>query len=211
MTLERAFIRQVVWRSVLKSMPAGLIFVSLLSACARYPNEHPTTASAAPAVSAISAASTSYVQSTASAELFEVQAGQLALQRASNSQVKILARDLVNDHSQLNGELAHAAQSSGMMFPIGTLLPQHSALLGQLQAARPEEFDTSYRDVVIRSHMRALDEHQRYASTGDQAALRNFAQAAMPIVQMRLNQAQSIVIAPPYYRPPGHRRAGERG
>jgi putative membrane protein len=195
----------------LKLLVPSFAAIFLLSGCARYDDaQHVTSAVAAPI--AVSAATTTYVQTAASAGLFEVQAGQLAMQRSSNPQIRSLAQQLVSDHSRLASQLSYAAQSAGTTVPNGMLLPQHSAVIANLQAAPPQDFDASYRAAIINSQMQELDSHQRYAATTDQAPLRDFAQAAISTAQMRLNQAQSLVIAPPsYYRAPSHRRAGERG
>jgi putative membrane protein len=76
-------------------------------------------------------------------------------------------------------------------------------------------FDLAYKNAQITAHQNALQLMQAFAANGDVPALRNAAAQAVPVVQMHLNQAQALPVAPvaqPYTPPPpAPRRAGERG
>jgi putative membrane protein len=155
--------------------------------------------------------STSYVQSVSSEDAFEIYAGQLALQRARDSAVRSLARALINDHTLLTTRLGDAAQPEGIVPASGTLLPQHSSLLAQLQAASSIDFETLYRDMVVTSQTEVLSLHRQYASSGETPALRIFAQSAAPIVRSLLNQAQVVTVGVQPDIAPDSRTVGERG
>ena len=100
--------------------------------------------------------------------------------------------------------------------PPPALLPQHAALLQQIQSAPPGQFDMVFRDVQIQAHQQALALHQGYASGGDTPALRAAATNIVPVVQNHLNMLQSLSVAPPPPPPPPPTyqqpsRPGERG
>lgn len=166
----------------------------LLAGCAAN-RANPTVAVAA-ATSAASAATAAYVQSASSADVFEIVAAQLALQRSQNAAVRSFAQMLIYDHTQLYNQLEAAAQPSGAMTTAGTMLPQHSGLIAQLEAANSVEFDATYRKIEVVTHGQAWALHQRYAAMGDDAGLRDFAFGALTIAQNHRNQAHSLPIAP---------------
>jgi putative membrane protein len=157
------------------------------------------------------AAASAYAQSAASAEQFEIQSSQLALQVSQNPAVRSYAQMLINDHSQLASRLNAAAQSSGIPAAPPVLLPQHSSLLSQLQYAPPADFDSTYRNIQVMALMQSADLHQGYAATGAVQPMRDFAASAVQTVQMHLGQAQALTIDTPRMRVPNSRRVGERG
>ena len=127
-----------------------------------------------------------------------------------------MAQMLITDHTNSTNQLLAAAQSAGITPPPPTLLPQHAALLQQLQAAPAPGFDAAYRDIQIQAHQEALAVHQGYAAGGDVPALRTVAAGIVPVVQNHLTAFQSMAMpAPmpvtpaPVYQQPA--RPGERG
>lgn len=146
-----------------------------------------------------------------SADQFEIQSSQLALQVAQAPAVRDFAQTGINEHAQLSSQLNASAESAAIAAPQVVMLPQHSSQLAQLQYSRGPEFDNLYRNSQVAVLMQALVTHQQYAATGEVPALRAFASNAVPVIQARLSQAQTMNIVPPTYRPPSHRRSGERG
>jgi len=149
-----------------------------------------------------------------SSDQFEIQSSQLAHQRAQSPAVHNLANMLIADHTRSTQMLVAAAQSAGIAPPPPALLPQHQALLDQLNAAGSgPAFDMAWRDVQIQAHQQALTLHQNYAASGDVPALRTTAGQIVPVVQGHLQQLQGMAMAPlpPPPAPPPVGRSGERG
>ncbi len=151
-----------------------------------------------------------YMAMAASGDLFEIQSGQLALQMSQNPGVRNLANMLVSDHSRMSQAMVAAAQSAGLAPPPPALLPPHQAMLDQLRASGSGyNFDMTFQQLQVSAHTQALQLHQNYAAGGDNPALRNVASQAVPAIQMHLQQAQMLSVAPPPLPPVG--RSGERG
>ncbi|HVE00322.1 MAG TPA: DUF4142 domain-containing protein [Sphingomicrobium sp.] len=147
-----------------------------------------------------------------SANLFEIQSSQLALQASSNPQVRNYANLIISDHTRLGQAVGAAAQSAGLVPPPPGLLPDEQAALGQLAAAGTgPNFDMAYRQAQITAHQQAIGLMQNYAASGDVPALRTAAQQAIPMMQMHLQQAQLLNVAPPPPPPPPMPAPGERG
>ena len=158
-----------------------------------------------------------YMAMASSGDQFEIASGQLAQQVSQNPAVRNFGALLVADHTRTSQMLAAAAQSAGLTAPAPALLPDDQAALDQLRAAGTgPSFDVAFKNAQIAAHQKALQLHQNYAANGDVPALRNVASQAVPIIQMHLNQAQMLNVAPPAPPPPppaapASSSAGERG
>ena len=199
----------------MRLLMASVAAASILTGCAQ-------NAASGPAVSAVDPgspnAAPNYLATAGSSDQFEIQSSQLALQRSANPALRQMAQMLITDHTNSTNQLMAAAQSAGIQPPPPTLLPQHAAMLQQLQAAPAPSFDAAYRDIQIQAHQEALVVHQGYASAGDVPALRTTAAGIVPVVQNHLTAFQSMAMpapmpmqttAPPAYGQPA--RPGERG
>jgi putative membrane protein len=157
-----------------------------------------------------------YLAMAASSDQFEIQSGQMAQQMSQDPQVRNFGSLLVADHTRSTQMLMAAAQSAGITPPPPGLLPDQQAMLSQLQAAGSgPSFDMAFKNAQIAAHQSALQLHQNYAAQGDVPALRNVASQIVPVVQMHLNQAQMLNVAPPAPPPPppppSSTTRGERG
>jgi len=153
-----------------------------------------------------------------SANQYEIQASQLALQASANPGVRNLANVIIADHTAMGQQVAQAAASAGLAPPPPTLLPAEQAMLDQLRASGTgPSFDMTYQQQQVSAHQQAIQMMQNYAASGDVPALRTVASGAIPVMQKHLAMAQQIVATapppppPPPMAPPPPRRAGERG
>jgi putative membrane protein len=155
-----------------------------------------------------------FLSMATSANQFEIASSQLALQASANPAVRNFANLLIADHTRLGQAVGAAAQSAGLVPPPAALLPPQQAALDQLRAAGPgPAFDMAFRDAQIGAHQQAITLMQNYATSGDVPALRTAAGQAIPMMQMHLQQAQLLNVAPPPPPPqaPPIGRSGERG
>jgi len=147
-----------------------------------------------------------------SANQFEIQSSQLALQASSNPGVRNFANTLINDHTMMGQQVAAAAASAGITPPPPVLLPSEQAMLDQLTAAGTgPSFDMAFQQAQIVGHQQAIGLMQNYAANGDVPALRTVAGQAIPVMQNHLAMAQALVTAPPPPPPPPITQPGERG
>ena len=150
-----------------------------------------------------------------SANQYEIEAAQLALQASANPGVRNLANMIVADHTALGQQVGAAAASAGLTPPPPMLLPPEQAMLDQLRAAGTGmNFDMLYQQQQITAHQQAIQLMQNYAASGDVPALQTVASGAIPVMQRHLQMAQALqVMAPPPPPPPPMTapRPGERG
>jgi putative membrane protein len=160
-----------------------------LAACGGGGEEAATAAAApAPAPPPLSAADTNFINAAATSGMTEVQAAQLAAQRASRPAVKEFAQQLVTDHTQLNQQLMQLAQRKGVTPPAQ---PDQSAMQS-MQRMRGRGFDRQFLRHEVADHQQALQLFQQEAQQGSDPDVKAFAQQAIPVLQQHLSTAQSL-------------------
>lgn len=184
----------------------------VLAACSSNPPPPPVAAAPAPDPNNPLMAP-GYVAMAGSSDQFEIQSAQLALQMSQNQAVRNFANMLIADHTRSTQMVIAAAQAAGMTPPPPMLMPQQQAMLDQLRGAgMGPSFDTAFQQAQIQAHQQALTLHQNYAASGDVPGLQAVASQIVPIIQMHLQQAQMLSVAPPPpMAPPPVTRPGERG
>jgi putative membrane protein len=159
-----------------------------------------------------------FLAQAGSANEFEIESSQLALQSSQNAAVRNFANVMISDHGQMGQQVAAAAVAARLQPPTATLLPAQQAALDQLRASGTGYgFDMAYQQAQIQAHQQAIQLMQNYATSGDVPTLRTTAGGAIPIMQRHLAMAQALVVTPPPPPPPPApppppvRRSGERG
>ena len=156
-----------------------------------------------------------FLAQAGSANQFEIQSAQLALQSGVNPGTQNFANMLIADHTAMGQQVAAAATAAGLTPPPPALLPAEQAMLDQLRAAGTgASFNLAFLQAQITAHQQAIQLMQNYAANGDVPALRTVATGAIPVMQKHLQMAQELAEAPPPPPPPPPpttRPSGERG
>jgi putative membrane protein len=132
-----------------------------------------------------------FANAVAAADLYEVESARLAADKATNAEVKSLARHIRTDHEKSTSELKSAAGTANV-----TVAPkldaEKQAMLDQLKAASGADFDRLFLEQQKTAHQKALDLLQGYSSAGDNEALKAFASKTAAAVKSHLDHANSI-------------------
>lgn len=145
----------------------------------------PQSASVTPAViaSPVMVSAAAYVAAASSIDLFEMQAAQLALQRAQDPANRALAQKLLSAHQGTSAQLSFAGRRLNLL-PSASLDAEHLAMLNALQATG--DFDQTYRaqqNIVLQEGLRL---HEGYAKNGDSPTLRPIAANAENVMRSNL-------------------------
>lgn len=135
---------------------------------------------------------TPYVMAAGRSDLFEINSSQVALQKSQNKDVRKFAQMLIKHHQMTTAATMKAAAKAGLPPMTPMLDPGATASINELQTASAADFDRLYIGQQIPAHQAALDLHQTYAASGDQAPLRTSARAATPIVRQHLDAAMKM-------------------
>jgi len=145
---------------------------------------------AGPAMATLSATDRTFAQKAAAGGLAEVSLGQLAQQNASSQQVKDFGQRMVTDHSQANEELQQIAQTENLTLPTAPD-SKDQALQKRLSGLNGTAFDAAYTQDMVRDHQQDIAEFKREAQSGQDPALKAFAQKTLPVLQQHLQMAQA--------------------
>jgi putative membrane protein len=134
-----------------------------------------------------------WMEKTARAGAFEVQAGQIASAKATNPKVREFADKMVADHTRANDELKAIASSKGITLP-DQPDNTHKKELGKLQKLTAgSRFDEEYvaRPGVI-DHQDAVKHFKKGAKDVRDADVKAFAQKTLPTVEEHLSLAKKL-------------------
>lgn len=147
--------------------------------------------SAVSASAALSSADRDFAMKAASGGAAEVQAARLAEQRASSPQIKQFAQRMITDHTAANTELQQIAKQANIDVP--SQPTGKDAAEGQkLRGVNGTAFDQAYAQDELRDHQETVELFQKEASSGEDPALKAFAQKTLPILQQHLQMAQAL-------------------
>ncbi|WP_457269185.1 DUF4142 domain-containing protein [Pedobacter sp. UYEF25] len=117
--------------------------------------------------------------------LQEISAGQLASQLSKNTAVRTFGKLMATDHEKAEYELLQLSKTIGISLPdasIGGIRPDLT-----LKNAG-DNFDKRYIHRLVNTHRNAVATFQKYATTGKDAAVRNFAQQMLPTLKSHLGE-----------------------
>ena len=132
-----------------------------------------------------------FANMVAASDMYEIESGKLAADRAASADVKSFAAQLQTDHSKSAADLKAAAQGAGITVT-PALDAEKQGMLDALKAAKGDDFDRLFIDQQTTAHQKALQLLQNYASAGDKDALKAFATKATAVVEGHLNHLNGI-------------------
>jgi len=132
-----------------------------------------------------------FMQEAASANLMEVQLGQLAQQRAVTPAVKQFGQRMVNDHTSLQNQLANTASQNGVSFT-PSLSSDHQKQISQLQSINALQFDRAYMTAMIQDHQNDVAKFQSQSSAAHSAPVRSLIANTLPVLQQHLDLARQV-------------------
>lgn len=138
----------------------------------------------------LSKADYKFVTKVARGGMLEVQAGQLAVEKARNPAVREFGEQMVAHHSKLNEELKQLATTKDAALPAG--LEEKQKKLEKLQSLSGAEFDQAYAKLMVSDRQEDLREFQDYAKDAHDADLKAFAAKTVPVLEQHLAQAKRV-------------------
>ncbi len=145
-----------------------------------------------PAAQKASAMTQTFVKNAAITDMFEIQAGQLAQDKADSAAYKDFGKMIVDDHTKTADQMkAMQSRLQGTQIPT-ELDAKHKNLLAKLQSASGAGFENQFKSAQIDGHQDAIKMFENYAAKGDNADLKKFAQETLPTLKTHLQHAQAL-------------------
>ncbi|HYG75680.1 MAG TPA: DUF4142 domain-containing protein [Planctomycetota bacterium] len=137
----------------------------------------------------VDAMTENFVKEAAKGGMHEVAVGKLAMDKATNEDVKKLARHLVDDHSRANDELKQIAGKLNIDLADVAHSPEHDANLMNQSGA---QFDRAFVSMVVEDHRKDVANFERYSREGTNPDVKAFATRTLPGLRDHLDMAQSL-------------------
>lgn len=138
-------------------------------------------------------ATKTYVLNAAMTDLFEIEAGKLAQEKAGNPAIRELAKLIVEDHTKAAAKLRESVTALQLESQMPKALDkEHQHRLQALREADAAAFDRDYLSMQIKAHEAALALHQAYANTGPDEPVRVIAADAAKLVERHLATLRRI-------------------
>jgi len=137
--------------------------------------------------------SASYVAWAADGDMYELQSSKLALSKSKNAHVRMMAQQLIADHTKTTKSLMAALPKTEPKVPKPPkkLSAENEAMVAQLRAALGNSFDTLYLQQQAQAHQKAWSLHKGYATDGTDPALKQVATSAVPIIEAHIQHLKS--------------------
>lgn len=130
-----------------------------------------------------------YVRNVTLGNMYEIQAGRIAMERGNSDVVREIGQALVTDHERLQRELEAAIEAAGLDQQLPTELEgRRQGLIDNLDAASDMDFDAAFLHQQEAAHLEAVALHEGFEASGDVDALTGYAGEAGNVVQGHLSQ-----------------------
>ncbi|HXW61365.1 MAG TPA: DUF4142 domain-containing protein [Candidatus Acidoferrales bacterium] len=132
-----------------------------------------------------------FAKDAAQGGLAEVKLGQLAEENGSSDVVKDFGKRMVEDHSKANEQLKELAVHEKMKLPT-QLSKKNQKTYDRLSELSGDAFDRAYARDMVRDHQDDVTAFKQEASSGQNAAIRNFALQTLPTLEDHLKMAREM-------------------
>jgi putative membrane protein len=144
----------------------------------------------------IAPAAADFVKEVAISDMFEIESSKLAEQKGT-AQEKSFAQQMVTDHTKTSAELKQLVSSGKVKAELPSAIDSsHRSKLNKLQDASGKNFSSDFDSDQVSAHKDAVSLFERYAKSGDNPDLKDWAGKTLPTLQHHLEMAQELGKAP---------------
>jgi putative membrane protein len=124
----------------------------------------------------------------------EVDAGNLAMQRAGDSAITHYGNMMINDHSMAQNDLTTIAANYDVQLPAETD-QEHKNMANMLMMLQGDAFDSTYIYMMVQGHDKAISLHQDEVQNGYNQDVKEYAAEKLVKIQHHRALADSIAKA----------------
>ena len=184
---------------------ASALLLSLIAAAAMAQTGSPSTSGDRAATRQDSAtthgapsvarADKSFLEDAAQINLAEIRASNIALEKATNAEVKSYAQMMVDGHKKATEELRTLAQSKDVKLPDDATL-MAKAKTKMLEERTGASFDKHYIESIgIKAHEDAIKRFEKASKDAKDPEVKAFADKMLPDLRTHLEKAKSVASA----------------
>ena len=162
--------------------------ITVLFACAAQVHGADILATSKPAIDKSDLA---FVEKASQAGMFEVRSSELAIKRGVGSAEQAFARQMIDDHTKANAQLALLAGRKGIVIA-SDLDKKHQEMLDALGTASDKDFSKEYVAAQLKGHKQAVDLFSEESKDGKDVDLRAFAGETLPTLEAHLEHVKKV-------------------
>ncbi|MBT1688429.1 DUF4142 domain-containing protein [Dawidia soli] len=121
--------------------------------------------------------------------MLEVTLGKLAQTKSTTPAIQELGKTMELDHSKAGEELKAIAGQKNISLP-DSLSEKNQRLVDDLDQKAGKDFDKAYADLMVDDHQEDIDAFRKESEKGNDAALKAWATAKLPILAHHLEMAK---------------------
>lgn len=130
-----------------------------------------------------------FMRKAAAANMAEIQAGRIALEKSGNAQVRQLAQRIIDDHTKAGDQLMSIAQRKQVSLPTEPM-PMQKQEADHLRSLSGSAFDNAYAQAMVKDHRDAIKLFGMESANGSDPDLKQFASTTLPALKMHLQMAE---------------------
>jgi putative membrane protein len=139
----------------------------------------------------VDANTSQFMVKVADGGMTEVNAGQIAQQKAQNQRVKDFGAMMVKDHTAAGEELKNLAGRKNVTLPT-SMSNDHQDAINDLNKKTGKNFDKDFMDMMVRDHKKTIDDFKDAQNNTNDADVKAWIEKTLPTLQMHLDSAQAI-------------------
>lgn len=133
-----------------------------------------------------------FVDLAAQTDMVEANLGQLAQTAAGSQAVKDYGQMLTTDHTSDFNKLDSVAQQAGLTRPNAIDTEHNKTMIQPFQKLKGAAFDRKLIQAAVAGHTKAIAVYKKEAADAQSPAIKSYADAALPVLQKHLEQAQAL-------------------
>ena len=146
-----------------------------------------------PASAAQAPTTEDFVKTVAISDMFEIQSGQLAAEKAETDDVQSFGKQMADDHTETSDDLKELSEDEDLKVELPSKLDdEHQAKLDKLKSHSGNQFDKEYVRMQIDAHQKAVALFESYAAAGENNNLKKWAGDTLPTLKEHLKEAQNL-------------------
>ena len=133
-----------------------------------------------------------FVTEAANSDILELAAAQIATNKGNADEQKF-AKQMTTDHTQTSKDIKAMIDGGDVKATIPVQLDSSGQKkLDELRDAKPEDFSGYYDPMQVSAHKDAVSLFERYARSGDNSKLKDWAGKTLPTLQHHLEMAENL-------------------
>lgn len=165
-------------------MPSG----TRVGSVATYPGTTYPTATPIPTAN-VATSDSRFTQQAMSSSATEIALARIAITRAQSEDVRMFARQMLDDHRRIAIAIDDFALQRGYMVD-WTVSTEHQATIARLESIDQGAFDSAYMDEMVRAHEKAVALMR--AQSGGTTETAMLARDTLPTVERHLEMARTL-------------------